>query len=293
MRHPSPIRRSRGLSLIECVLACLGASIMLAALAQLTPLLVQTSQSREAALLAEKSQSVAFLLGRDMDAAYPDSARVAQVGSTVFLEIAPIHALGRYRAGSPAAEGTSPCPTDDPSLIDPDHPDDDPQANDRLSIGTADTCFTTIGAFDADKVQAGDWVALPGSGPLGFYAFGAASGGAKARLSNVQMTPDGARIQIESSAFAAHSDGRRFAVVGGPRTWACDPVAGTLSAFEGYPPSAAQPTSFGVAPLASIAGIASCSAFVEGRLARFGYTLATSKASIAGGASSVMGRGSW
>lgn len=289
----APIHRSQGMSLIECVLSMAAVSIMLAAMADLTPLLIATSQSRAQAQLAEKAEAISFLLARDMDAAYPDSARVANVGRMVVLEMAPIHAIGRHRAGSPAAEPASPCAADDSSLVDPDHPEEDPWANDRLSIGVADSCFATVGPLDASRVQASDWVALPGFGAAGFYGAGAASGGAKARLAGVQSDGAGARVQMEPTSFAADSPGSLFAIVGQPRTWVCDPVAGILSAFEGYAPSAAQPSAFGGAPLATITGITSCSAMVDAPMVRMGFALSSGGAAVLGGASATMGRGSW
>jgi MSHA biogenesis protein MshO len=111
----------------------------------------------------------------------------------------------------------------------------------RLSLGSVDTQFETIGAFaqltkpfDSARV----FVALHSSGTAGANAYA---------LSNV-ISPPGTRVRVTASStlgrdrvtltpgvtFTRIGARRRVHVVSGPVSYLCDPRAGSLWRYSGY-----------------------------------------------------------
>ena len=195
------------------------------------------AQAREQLLVGEQGMLALSQFKRETRLALPNSVRLATVGGVTYLELAPVATGGRYRRASDTGADTSPtCPSD--VAGEPD--------NSVLSVGFADTCFKSLGPVDTSNVAIGDWLVIfnAGAGYTGsdFYESGAATGGNKAALSGVSSTVSETRVTFASNSFSWESPGRRFHIAKNPVSFACDPVAGTLTRWVGYPVQASQPT---------------------------------------------------
>lgn len=247
--------RPSGFFTVEAAIAMVVALIVAGSLARLAPIVIETRAARDRATLAEQAKAAASMAARDLSGAYPDSVRASTAGGVLRIEMAPLLAVGRYRSGDASSSSLAPCPADDPSLDPALNPLASAFSNDRLSIGLSDSCFKSLGQVDPSGAKAGDFVALPGLGLVGFHG-----GASRASLESIIQGAEESKIAIKPKDFGVHSAGHLFALVGQPITWVCDPSVGALSKYVGYAPSAAQPTAFAGSPSVSIAGISSCQA---------------------------------
>jgi MSHA biogenesis protein MshO len=83
----------------------------------------------------------------------------------------------------------------------------------------------------------------PGFSNADAYALDNATGGNKSLITSV-AAGNGAEnvIRFQNNTFALESPGRRFHVIAGPVSYACNPAAATLVRYAGYPISDVQPT---------------------------------------------------
>jgi MSHA biogenesis protein MshO len=214
--------------------------------------------SRARLVLADQGRLALNRLKREVRLSLPNSVRLTSAGGLYYLEFAPVVTAGRYRAGSVAGADASPtCPVDTAGLSD----------NGVLTIGSADTCFKTLGPLDTTGSAAGDWVVVfnAGSGYTGadYYETGAATGGNKSKLVSTTVGAAETKILFESAAFTWDSPGHRFFIAKSPVSYVCDPTAGTMRRWTGYAVQASQPTSMisGLAGATSSIlskGLASC-----------------------------------
>lgn len=239
------LNAQRGVTLIELVIVM----VILAIVAGTSMIFMQRTfvgydQARQRILVAEQGRVALSRAKRELRLSLPNSARLSTVGSSYYLEFAPVAAAGRYRAGSGSGTDPAPaCAADSPALAD----------NSLLTIGTADTCFKPLGAIDASKVALGDWLVVFNAGPgyssADYYESGAATGGNKAKIT----AATGTKLDFESASLTWDSPGHRFYVAKSPITYVCNPTLGTLSRWTGYAPQAAQPN-VGIASLAGASG---------------------------------------
>jgi prepilin-type N-terminal cleavage/methylation domain len=252
----------RGFTLIELVTAMVLTGILAAAAAVFlrVPIAGYFDVARRAAL-TDIADLAVRRFSRDVQTALPNSVRVAGVCSGLtpcYLEYLEVRTGGRYRV-EPSGGGTL-CPA---GAV--------PGYNDALTIGSADTCFRSLGSVpDLASIVAGgagDYLVVYNLGP-GFagadaYASGVATGGNKSRITAVTAgagpNPED-RIDFQSLAFPLASPDSRFHVVSGPVTYACDPLAQTLTRHWGYAVSAAQaaPPAGGASALLAT-GVTECS----------------------------------
>ncbi len=216
----------RGFTLIELVIAIALTAVVasFAAMFVAGPVRMYDSQSRRAHLTESADQALRSL-GRDIRRALPNSLRVSSSGSVIALEMIASLGAARYRIsgalGSPATE------------LDLSRPDDE---------------FATLGKF-ADVTRPFASV----EHHLVIYNVGMPGADAY-ELSNV-ITGPGTSIAIDDGApgedrvslnppqrFVFGSPARRVFLVSGPVTFLCDPVAGTLRRYQGYPIAPAQTT---------------------------------------------------
>jgi MSHA biogenesis protein MshO len=237
---------SAGVTLIELAIVIALVGILSALIVQfVAPVRSYIDSSRRAAL-ADTADTALRRIGRDVRLALPSSVRVTTVSGVTYLELLLVRTAGRYRLESDTATATG-CP--DGAGTDP--------ALDVLSFSAADDCFKTIGnlyspASDISKVVAGDFVVVfnlpPGTPNADAYESAAITGGNKSKVVSATNAGTGEdRIVIESQSFSFESPGRRFFIIEGPVTYACDPAAGTLTRYAGYAIAATQPTPPGVA----------------------------------------------
>jgi MSHA biogenesis protein MshO len=229
------MRRRRGFSLVEMVIAIalIGVMAVMAAPLVRLPLAAWWDASRRADLV-QAAQAAHAQLALDLQRALPGSVRLRTVGARVLVELLEVRAAGRYRSGLGGA-GVCPVACAAPAL------------RDALQPGCADGCFTSLGALQADAgnapVPGGDWLVVlagPASDP---YLGGnvAVPGGVKSPLVDVTAVAEGLRVRFNAHSFAAGSPQQRFYLVAGAVTWDCNPGTGTLRRLAGYPIAAVQP----------------------------------------------------
>jgi len=244
-----PTHPERGATLIELVLAMVVVAVIVTAVIFfLTPL----RQSTDLALRAELSDiadNALQRIGRDVKMALPNSVRRTTSGSASYIEFLALRDAGRYRADTGSVAGGTAC--DDTALTAPD--------NDQLSFDLApgDRCFKTIGliASPGTVVANSDFLVLNNYGP-GFTDQDAYEAGAANRAQIDEAISSEAnrnRVHFAQTAFsrALHdSPGKRFFIISGPVSYACDPAVGTMRRHWNYgggtgsTPVASQPASF-------------------------------------------------
>ncbi len=171
------------------------------------------------ARLTDAADTALRRMGRDIRLALPNSVRVTTVGTTTYLEFLITRTGGRYRA-----EG----------------------GGDILDFMTADNSFDVLGP--AIAMQAGDRIAvynlgIPGADAwLGETLVRYAGLPGPTNTITLDTPPPPPLPLLGPPPFPRASPGNRFQVVEGPVTYACEPVAGTLTRYWGYAITAAQPT---------------------------------------------------
>ena len=267
--------RSAGVTLIELAITIALVGILAALIVQfVAPVRGYIDSSRRAAL-ADTADTALRRIGRDVRLALPNSVRVTVAGGVTYLEFLLVRTGGRYRFET-AASTTTGCPGG--AGVDP--------ALDVLSFGAADDCFKSIGNIpDIAEVTigvpltSGDFVVVfnlqPGTPNADAYAF-AGTGGNKSKVSAAVAGAGEDRIAFASNTFTFESPGRRFFIIEGPVTYACDPAAGTLTRYSGYAIAAAQPTPPGGASVLLASGVtAPCTITYETSVAAQGAGLLT------------------
>jgi len=248
---------SAGVTLIELAITIALVGILAALIVQfVAPVRSYIDSSRRAAL-ADTADTALRRIGRDVRLALPNSVRVATDGSATYVEFLLVRTGGRYRY-EPGAGGTDCGGT---------------TADDVLSFGVSDTCFTSIGDVpNAADVKTTDYVVvfnLPtGTAKADAYdtTCGTVCNKALVTTQPLAAGTGGHRIDFTGgNTFTYESPGRRFFIVEGPVTYACNPSAagGTVTRHSGYAilaslaaPPAAAPGGAG-ALLAS--GVTGCS----------------------------------
>lgn len=256
------LRAGRGFTLVELITALVVTAILATMSASFLQVPVQSffDINRRAALTDIADLSLRRI-SRDVRAALPNSVRVSGAcngAAPCYLEYLDVRTGGRYREEPSGAATTCPAPGGGV-----------PGYNDALEAGIADGCFMTLGATPGlAGVAAGDFVVVYNLGP-GFagsdaYASGPATGGNKSLIAGT-VAGAGAnpedRFNFANLAFPLGSPGRRFHVVSGPVTYACNPAAagGTLVRHSGYGIAAAQATPPAGGTAAVLAtGVTSC-----------------------------------
>ncbi|MEN3367730.1 MAG: biosis protein MshO [Burkholderiales bacterium] len=227
----------RGFTLAEAVIVIAITGIVAATVAIFIRLPVQGYlDSAARAELTDTADTALRRISRDIRLAVPNSVRVSSAGGVDYIEFLLANTGGRY-------------------LAEEDNPTD-PVARPFLSFDNpAQTSFTVVGglAAGAQEIAVGNRIVVynlgSGQAPADAYV-----GGNIATVSAVDT--GNSRITLASNPFAAQvpvmsSPARRFDVVQTPVTYACNPAAGTLTRYWGYPISAAQPINAATAPLSN------------------------------------------
>lgn len=189
------------------------------------------------AQLADAADTALRRIGRDLQAALPNSVRVTgNCATSCFLEFVPVVAGGRYRAELTDAGGGDP-----------------------LDFTAADASFDLIGP--AVTLPGGAlWVVIYNLGIPGADAYSGAGGagdvrraysGAAGAVSNIALT--------SAQAFPFDSPSRRFQVVAQPVTYECATAAGELRRYGGYGFTPAQAAPPGAVPALLADNVSACS----------------------------------
>ena len=231
-------KTQRGFTLVEMVTVIVITAILSSVVAIFIsgPIKGYVDSARRAEL-TDNADIALRRIGRDLRRALPNSVRVTSVGGVWYLEYLEVRTGGRYRGGS---SGAAACPA----------------GTDELEIGYADTCFKTLGNLpDRASIATSDFVVVYNLGS-GFansdaYASGAVSGGNKSKVTAASTSGSEDQIDFESNIFNFGSPGNRFQIVSGPVSYVCNPAAGTLTRYWGYPIQATQPNDATAAPLST------------------------------------------
>jgi MSHA biogenesis protein MshO len=249
-------RRARGLTLIELIVVIMLTGIVasMAAVFVLRPVQGYVDLGRRAELV-DAAESALRRMTREIRLAAPNSVRVTNVGSGFALELLPVVDGARYATAetvNPACEnltGFDPAPADDNFDI-------------LGTFGTLPTgtpaghrlLINNIGAGSTHDVYA-DGVSPSPAAPLVITPVGTTI---TIALNPVGGCPANGKHHITLSAahqFRVSSPRERVFVVTTPVSYLCDPGAGTLVRYAGYPIQATQPTT--AATLNALAGVTS------------------------------------
>jgi MSHA biogenesis protein MshO len=220
-----PSNSQSGLTLVELVVTIAVSAVVISFMAMFIsgPVNAYTAQARRAELVAGADTALRRL-GRDVQAALPNTLRITTAGGTTALEMLNVVDAARYVATGDVAS-----------------PDD------WLDLTVADGGFATAGRFPGivHPFQSDDHF-------LAIYNVGVP--GADAYELDGVITPPGTQITITADAaavrdlvrlapafqFSFGSPGQRVFLVDGPVTWLCDAAAGTLTRYTGYAIAASQ-----------------------------------------------------
>jgi len=224
MQHRPAFAQS-GVTLIELVVTIAVSAVVVSFMGMFIsgPVNAYTAQGRRAELVAAADNALRRV-GRDVQAALPNTLRISTDGGVAALEMLNVADAARYVATG-----------------DVDSPDD------WLDLSLADAAFATAGRFrnTAHPFQST-------SHHLAIYNVGVP--GADAYEMSGTITPPGTQITIKAGAtpdgdvvqispafqFSFGSPGQRVYLVDGPVTWLCDAAAGTLTRYTGYTIAASQ-----------------------------------------------------
>jgi MSHA biogenesis protein MshO len=268
-------RRGAGVTLIELAITIAIVGIVAVMILQFAmPVREYIDTSRRAAL-ADAADTALRRMGRDLRLALPNSVRVTTTGagpSTVhYLEFLLVRTGGRYRAEPDSVVGATTCGT---------------TAGDVLDIGTADTCFVTLGAVpNISQVSAGnDYLVVfnlqPETDKADAYQTTCGAACNKSLISARTSTGGSVeRFTISSNTFTYESPGKRFFVIEGPVTYACSGMTasggGVLTRYKGYGIQDTQPTPPGVTGATMVDKVSSCSFIYDSSVSSQGAGLVT------------------
>ncbi len=227
--------RAHGFTLIEAVLTMIVLGIMAATVMLfLSGPVTGYMQAKQRATLVATAHTALAQMVRDLRGALPNSIRTTQTAGVDALELIPIVAGGRYRAG-PGGSYTA--------------------NTDILQFNQADAEFNIEGHLAVPS-----YPFTSSTDRLVIYNVGIA--GANAYSNSQVITPVGDTITVTNLGsedhlqlsqpfqFAYRSPGQRLYLVGRPISWLCDLSAGTLRRYSGYPLGPIQPVN---GPLGSLA----------------------------------------
>jgi MSHA biogenesis protein MshO len=205
----SKLRKARGFTLVEMIMVVAITGIIAAVVAvfirQPVESYVDTARRGE---LSDIADTALRRITRDVRTALPNSVRTTEVGNVRYLEYLQTSGGGRYRA-APDSAG----------------------AGDVLDFVAADASFDVIGTMPA--LAAGNSIVIYNLSPSGSTA-NAYSGDNRAAYSGSTATT----ITLSAAKlFPFQSPSKRFQVVEGAVTYACDPLpagAGELRRYWNY-----------------------------------------------------------
>ncbi len=243
----------RGFTLVELVVTMAVMAVLAAGIAIFIAYPVQSYElTVRRAELVDSANAAYQRMSRELNTALPNSVRVSTVAGVTYLEFLQTRTGGRYRS-----EPASPAVPSDANTC-PDTDVDTFADEDMLTFGVPDTCFRTIGLVDTSPLAANSTTPIPGDslviynlgpGYIGANAYAAGPPSNRSLITGFAPSVNNEnRITFAANTFPLDSPGRRFQVVSGPVTFACDPATGQLLRYGGYAITTAQPTPPAVAP---------------------------------------------
>jgi MSHA biogenesis protein MshO len=230
----------RGFTLVEMIVVIVITGIIGGMVAMFIRAPVQGyADSARRAEMTDTADTALRRISRDLRLALPNSVRVTgtcdgTAAATCFIEFLPTSGGGRYRSGAGGTGNT-------------------------LDFDSADTGFEVIGTVPA--LTAGDSIVVynmtsnaADPNPNAYVganraAFSALAGNVITFIAPRQFPLDSCQRDPVTGDVVG---GCRFQVISTPVSYACDPVAGTLTRWQGYAIQAAQPTALPVGGTAAL-----------------------------------------
>lgn len=263
MRTP----RRRGVTLVELVIVITLVGVVASLSATLVSRVAASQQDNRGRLvLAQSADGAVARISDELQVALPNSVRLVASTNSFWLEWAPVHDAGRFRAASDSLLASG-----DP--LDLDNP--------------ADASFDVIGT-PISTVPSGSQLVIQSLGTPDADAYAGNN-----RRAGLVVTSGGRSVQFTpAGALPQATDTRRFFVTGTPVTLACvsDGVGGyELARYSGYGWQASQPSGTahaawgGAARVTVLAGLSGCGASYGTALANIG--MVTLRLSLGSGSS--------
>lgn len=257
--------RSRGVTLVELVIVITLVGVVASLSATLVSRVAASQQDNRGRLvLAQSADGAVARIADELQVALPNSVRLIASTNSFWLEWAPVHDAGRYRAASDSLLASG-----DP--LDLDNP--------------ADASFDVIGTPIA-TVPTGSQLVIQSLGTPDADAHTGTN-----RRAGLVVTSGGRSVQFTpAGALPQATDTRRFFVTGTPVTLACvsDGAGGyELARYSGYGWQASQPSGTahaawgGATRVTVLSGLSGCGASYSTALANIG--LVTLRLSLGSG----------
>jgi MSHA biogenesis protein MshO len=247
-----PMRCHRGVTLIEMVIVIAITAIIAAGVAVFIsrPFESYIDAARRAEL-SDIADTALRRMTRDLRSALPNSIRITQVGSVVYLEYLQTSGGGRYRAEL-----------------------DSGGAGNILDFTIADASFEVVGPMPT--FLGGESIVIYNLASSGTVANAYAGDNPGTNLGTYSTSVGSSITLLPAKQFPYPAPGKRFHVVQYPVTYECNPTTGELRRYWSYPIAPAQatppPTPPALTALLATA-ITSCS---------FSYTSTGSRTSVVG-----------
>lgn len=216
-------RYNHGFTMIELIIVIAITAIIALAVAVFIKAPINAyDDSAQRAEVVDQAHTVIKRIKRDVQASLPNSVRITDTGTKVFLEMMTVSGGGKYRAQQTSTG-----------------------MGDILDFTVADTSFDMLNS--SYTFSGGEKIVVANIGSPGFDAY------ASDNMSNYNgaIGSTVSNIVINAKKFPLESPGEKFYIVDNVVTYVCDRTSKTMTKYWGYNPTASQPINDLAAPLST------------------------------------------